>query len=284
MQSSEWQGYALKAAAGLVAVAVLGYAAYQLAKEDELETVQPLVKKKVGKLQVEYKGANGNEVVELHQLLKIMSLVTDLTNKKMEKAYATKQMTHETFLQKRYELYAAQNWCEYEDLLKWELAEQERAYGSSLSVVARAMKVDKQWIIFSAVEHGQNMASLSAMTDCLADQEKTRKPKLNQSDTINYLCYLEEERTRQMLEAMETGATDDIKNSTDKETAKQNFYFMINAKIYDKLRELHGVSESELSFCARYYKTDQEPQIQAKMQEGFIKIMHKRASLSEKSQ
>ena len=39
MQSSEWQGYALKAAAGIVAVAVIGYAAYQLAKEDELETV-----------------------------------------------------------------------------------------------------------------------------------------------------------------------------------------------------------------------------------------------------
>ena len=60
---------------------------------------------------------------------------------------------------------------------------------------------------------------------------------------------------------METGATDGIKNSTDKETAKQNFYFMVNAKIYDKLREVHGVSESEVSFCERKYKTDLEPQI-----------------------
>ena len=45
-------------------MAVIGYAAWQLAKEDELDTVQPIVKKKIGKLQVEYKGTN--EVVELH--------------------------------------------------------------------------------------------------------------------------------------------------------------------------------------------------------------------------
>ena len=194
MRSSDWQGYALKAAAGLVAIAVLGYAAYHLAKEDELETVQPMVKKKIGKLQVEYKGTN--EVVEIKQLLKVMSLISDLTAQKMEKAYATKQLTHETFLQRRYELYAAKNWREYEALLKWEFAEQEKAYGSSLTVVARAMKVDKQWIIYSAVEHGQNMASLSAMTDCLADHEKNRQPKFSESDTIKYLCFLEEEGTR----------------------------------------------------------------------------------------
>ena len=174
MQSWDWQGIALKAAVGMAAVSIIGYAAWQLAKEDELDTVQPIVKKKIGKLQVEYKGTN--EVVELHQLLKVMGLITELTRQKMDKAYATKELTHETFLQKRYELYAAQNWSEYEALLKWELAEQERAYSSSLSVVARAMKVEKQWIIFSVVEHGQNMASLSAMTDSLADAEKNKKP------------------------------------------------------------------------------------------------------------
>ena len=87
-------------------------------------------------------------------MLKVMGLITELTRQKMDKAYATKDLTHETFLQRRYELYASQNWSEYESLLKWELAEQERAYNSSLSVVARAMKVEKQWIIFSAVEHG----------------------------------------------------------------------------------------------------------------------------------
>ena len=54
----------MKAAVGLAAVAVIGYAAWQLAKEDEIDTVQPIVKKKIGKLQVEYKGTN--EVVELH--------------------------------------------------------------------------------------------------------------------------------------------------------------------------------------------------------------------------
>ena len=67
-------------------------------KVGKLQAVRRLVEKKVGKLQVEYKGANGNEVVELHQLLRIMSLVADLTSKKMEKAYATKEMTHEMFL------------------------------------------------------------------------------------------------------------------------------------------------------------------------------------------
>ena len=57
------------------------------------------------------------------------------------------------------------------------------------------------------------MASLSAMTDSLADAEKNRKPKLTKQETLNHLCFLEDQRTTLMIEAMETGATDDIKNS-----------------------------------------------------------------------
>ena len=81
------------------------------------------------------------------------------------------------------------------------------------------------------------MASLSVMTDSLADPEKTRKPTMTKVETIAHLCFLEDERTRLLIEAIETKSTDEVKNSTDKETAKANFYFLLNAKIYDKLRE-----------------------------------------------
>lgn len=74
--------------------------------------------------------------------------------------------------------------------------------------MAKALQVDKAWIMFSANEHGQNMASLSAMNDCLADSEKGRKPDINQADTIKYLCFMEDERVRLMMEAMENGSTD----------------------------------------------------------------------------
>lgn len=79
MASSEslWQSTAFKAAIGVVAVAALGFAAWQLAKEDEVENVRPAVKKRIGKLQYEYKGQH--EVVELHQLLKIMTMINELT-------------------------------------------------------------------------------------------------------------------------------------------------------------------------------------------------------------
>ena len=71
------------------------------------------------------------------------------------------------------------------------------------------------------------------MTDSLADSEKVRKPTMTKVETIKHLCFLEEERTRLCIEAIETKATDEIKFSTDKETARANFYFLINAKIYD---------------------------------------------------
>ena len=41
---------AIKAVAGIAAVAVLGFAAWHLAKEDELDSVMPIIKKKIGKL------------------------------------------------------------------------------------------------------------------------------------------------------------------------------------------------------------------------------------------
>ena len=61
--------------------------------------------------------------MELHQLLKVMGMITELTREKMEKTYATRNLTHESFLKLRYDLYSAQKWQEYEELLKWELAE-----------------------------------------------------------------------------------------------------------------------------------------------------------------
>ena len=53
------------------------------------------------------------------------------------------------------------------------------------------------------------------MTNSLAEAEKNSKPTISQVDTIKYLCFMEDESVRLMMEAMETGATDEIKNSTD---------------------------------------------------------------------
>ena len=85
-QNDEWSGLVIKAAVGVVAVAVLGFAAWSLAKEDELEVVGPLVKKRIGKVQVEHK--NGIEVLEFRQLLKIMEMIKELARQKMDKAYS----------------------------------------------------------------------------------------------------------------------------------------------------------------------------------------------------
>lgn len=78
-------------------------------------------------------------------------------------------MTPESFRQKRRELYAAADWDAYEELVCWDQANQDKAFKKSLSLVARALNVERGTIIMSALTHGQKMETLSAMTDSLAD-------------------------------------------------------------------------------------------------------------------
>ena len=59
------------------------------------------------------------------------------------------------------------------------------------------------------------MQSLSAMTDSLEDFEKTRKPKLTRAETIEYMCFLNDERTKLLCESIESGSTDKVRKSKD---------------------------------------------------------------------
>ena len=47
---------------------------------------------------------------------------------------------------------------------------------------------------------------------------------------------------------------------------------MVAAKAHDKLYQLHKLDEEEIKFATMYYKTEQEPAFQNKMQEEFIKL------------
>lgn len=79
------------------------------------------------------------------------------------------------------------------------------------------------------------MASLNAMSACLAVSEQKRKPALTLADTINHLCFLNGERTDLIIESIKDKTIEEIKNSSDIETAKKNFFFIIDAKAHDKL-------------------------------------------------
>ena len=103
------------------------------------------------------------------------------------------------------------------------------------------------------------MASLNAMSACLADQEKSRKPALTLADTIKHLCFLNGARTDFIIESIRDKKTEEIKNSSDIENAKKDFYFVIDAMSHDKLFQENQIKEEELNFCSRFYKADQEP-------------------------
>ena len=48
--SDQWSSLAVKTVVGIVAAAAIGYTVWHLAKEDEIENIKPIVKKKIGKL------------------------------------------------------------------------------------------------------------------------------------------------------------------------------------------------------------------------------------------
>jgi len=94
------------------------------------------------------------------------------------------------------------------------------------------------------------------MTDSMADQEKLRKPKMTRQECIDHLCFLNEQRTNLLMESIENGRIDEIKNSQDKESMKQKFFFLVNAKASDRLFAAKQVNSEELSFASRFYKAD----------------------------
>ena len=67
---------------------------------------------------------------------------------------------------------------------------------------------------------------------------------------------MNDERTKLLMEALESGATANISKSQDPASAKQNFYVLVDAKTSDTLFDQHGVSEDQISFASRYYKAD----------------------------
>ena len=116
------------------------------------------------------------------------------------------------------------------------------------------------------------MASLNAMSACIAEQEKSRKPKLTRAETIKQLCKMSEFRTELFIDAIRTKKTDDIKNSQDMETAKKYFYYIMESQAADRLSKENQIDNEELEFCQRYFKADQEPEYNNKLQEDLIKV------------
>ena len=100
------------------------------------------------------------------------------------------------------------------------------------------------------------METLSAMTGSLADQEKNKKPKLSRSETLENLKFLNSERTLLLMDSLETGQAENIKNSENSQEEKAKFFLLVNAKVNDKLFAEKQVDEEDLSFAMRYYKSD----------------------------
>ena len=138
----------------------------------------------------------------------------------------------------------------------WDHANQEKAFKKSLSLVAKALKIERGNIVMSAMTHGQNMETLSGMTDSLSNQEKSKKPKFSRHETLEHLCYLNSERTKLLMESLASGQTENIKNSENSQEEKQKFFLLVNAKVNDKLYVEKEVDEEDLSFAMRYFKSD----------------------------
>ena len=115
-------------------------------------------------------------------------------------------------------------------------------------------------ILASNIKHGTNLATMSALTDHISDQEKNKKPKLTQTETINYLCFCWEERTRIQCEDMQSGKASEIGKSEDP-MARQKHKFLIERKVSDSLYQKYQVREEDIAFASRFYKADQVPKL-----------------------
>ena len=61
----------------------------------------------------------------------------------MDVALEKQELNRDTFKKKRYDLYKAQNWEEYQELLDWELEEREKFFAESLTAVCKALEITK---------------------------------------------------------------------------------------------------------------------------------------------
>ena len=188
----------------------------------------------------------------------------------MEAVLEKRQLTPDTFKQKRFDLYKAENWTEYQELLEWEVEEHEKAFADSITVVCKALDLPKALLLISAASDGGNVASLSALTNFIDDSEKTKKPKLTKIETIQQLCFMADERTRLTIEVIESGSGKSVK-ATDV-AGKQKFLHVMEAKVLDAYYDKYKIPQDEIVFAARYYKADLEPVYQQKQQECMIKI------------
>ena len=68
--------------------------------------------------------------------------------------------------------------------------------------VCKELQVEPMLILASNIKHGTNLATMSALNDHIADQEKNKKPKFTMTETCNYLFFCWEERTRFNCEDM----------------------------------------------------------------------------------
>ena len=107
MSTEDWKSIAIKTVVGIAAMATLGFAFYSLSQEDQDESAKILIKKRIGKVNMETKG--NAEVIELKQLLKIMELVKELSQETMNAFYAKRELDAESFKEMRFKLFTEQN-------------------------------------------------------------------------------------------------------------------------------------------------------------------------------
>ena len=68
--------------------------------------------------------------------------------------------------------------------------------------VCQELGLEISLILVSNIRHGTNLATMSALNDHISDQEKNKKPKFTMTETVNYMSFCCEERTRIMCEDM----------------------------------------------------------------------------------
>ena len=129
-----------------------------------------------------------------------------------------------------------------------------------MNQVCEELQVDPMLIMASNIKHGANMATMSALNDHISDPEKNKKPKFTQTETVNYLCYCWEERTRIQCEDMKSGKAAEIGRSGDP-LARQRHRFLVERKVSDSLYAKYQVREEDIAFASKFYKADQIPKL-----------------------
>jgi len=82
MVERDWQSIALKVGIGIIASLALGYTAYALSQEDEVEMIAPRAKDKIGKVKL-IEERKGLFMIESRQTIKIMEFIKELADEKL---------------------------------------------------------------------------------------------------------------------------------------------------------------------------------------------------------